>query len=322
MTIAKAFLLIALAAGATLRGQSGPVASPQPAPVTEYVLGPDDQIKIWALGIEEIPADKPVAVDPNGDIDLPTLGRVHAGGLTVQEFKAKLVELCAKLVRKPQVSVEISEFGSQPVSVMGAVNKPGVIQLRGRKNLTEVLSMADGLKPEAAPHINISRQIKYGTIPLLGAQPDPSGKFSVAGVNVKELLAGTHPNDNILICPYDTITVPVAEKVIVMGEVHKPGPVALSDRETISVLQALAMAEGPLSLSALQSCTIVRVDPGSATPRQIPVDLRMIMTGKSEDVAMRPNDILVIPPNNNKRMGVKILEAAMQAAVGAAIFRP
>src|SRR5205807_4954492 len=80
---------------------------------------------------------------------------------------------------------------------------------------------------------------QYGPIPLPPAQSDPAGKFSVAEINVKKLLAGANPAENILICPPDVVTVPVAEAVYVAGEVKKAGEVPLKDRDSISVLQAL-----------------------------------------------------------------------------------
>jgi protein involved in polysaccharide export with SLBB domain len=126
-----------------------PPAQLQDSP--HYTLGPDDQVKIWALGIEEI-ADKPVRIGPSGDLDLPLIGKVHALGLTVEQLKTELVQRFSKEVLKPQVSIEIVDFGSQPVSVMGAVNHPGVHQLRGGKTLMEVVSMADGLRSDAGPH--------------------------------------------------------------------------------------------------------------------------------------------------------------------------
>jgi polysaccharide export outer membrane protein len=295
--------------------------SSQPVDTSTYVLGPDDQVKIWALGMEEI-GNNPIRINPSGDIDLPLIGKVHAGGLTADQLKAKLEERFAKEVRHPQVTVEIQDFGSQPVSVMGAVTHTGIVQLRGHKTLTEVLAMEDGLRPDSGPRITITRQIQYGPVPLPGATTDPTGRFSVGEVNVKELLAGTKPAENILICPHDTITVPLAEVVYVTGEVHRPGEVTLKDRETIPVLQALASAEGYGPNPAPQNAFIVRIDRKTNKEQRIPVDLRKIQQGGGEDVMMRPNDILLVPISGPKKLAARVAEAAIQAAVGAAVFRP
>jgi polysaccharide biosynthesis/export protein len=290
---------------------------PQDNP-SSYVLGPNDQIKIWVLGVEEI-GDKPIKIDPSGDLDLPLAGKVHAAGLTTAQLKAELVQLYSKELLKPQVSVELSDFGSQPVSVMGAVNHPGVHQLEGHKTLVEAISLAEGLRPDAGPRVNISRQIQYGPIPLPGAKPDTSGKFSVADVGVKDLLSGTHPAENIPVFPNDVITIPTAEAVFVIGEVKKPGEVILKG-DGVTVLQALSSAEGFGTTPAPQNSKIVRVMPGSSERKEIPVDLRKILAGKSEDIAMRPNDILVVPPSGPKKVATRAMEAAIQAATGIAIW--
>ena len=110
---------------------------PQPGP--GYILGPDDEIVIRAIDAPEI-SDKPVLIGTNGNITLPLIGRVKAGGLTVEQLETELNTQLRKYVRDPQVSATVAQFRSQPVSVFGAVTKPGVVQLRGRKTLYEVLA--------------------------------------------------------------------------------------------------------------------------------------------------------------------------------------
>lgn len=304
---------------------TGQQVSALPAPAqleqqSHYVLGPDDQVKVWVLGVEEI-SDKPLRIDPGGNIDLPLIGEVHAGGLTVEQLRAELTQRFSKEVLKPRVSVEIVDFGSQPVSVMGAVNHPGVHQLRGRKKLMEVISMAEGLRQDAGPRITISREIQYGPVPLHAAKTDPTGQFSVAEVAVRGLLAGTNPTENILIFPHDVVTVPVAESVYVIGEVRKPGEVSLKGNATISVLQALSSAEGFGLTPAPQAAKIVRSVPGTTERKEIPVDLKKVIAGKAEDIAMRPNDILVVPPSGPKKAAARVVEAALQTVTGIAIWR-
>jgi polysaccharide export outer membrane protein len=291
----------------------------RPENFSSYLLGPNDQLKIWVLGLEQEIGDKPLRIDPAGDIDLPLAGKVHAAGLNTAQLKADLIERYSKDLRNPQVSVELLDFGSQPVSVMGAVNRPGVRQLEGHKTLVEAISLAEGLRPDAGPRVNISRQIQYGAIPLPNARPDETGKYSVADVGVKDLLGGTHPAENIVVFPNDVITVPVAETVFVIGDVKKPGEVILKG-DGVSVLQALSYAQGFGDQPSPGGAKIVRVVPGTAERRDIPVNLDAIIAGKSEDIQMRPNDILVVPPSKLKKAGVRALEAAVNAAVGVVIF--
>src|SRR5258707_82672 len=112
MTKLLTFALVAGLASirvASVQGQ----ALKQPQTVTtanqDYVLGPDDQLKIWALGFEEELKDKTIRIQPSGFIDLPVVGRVKAAGLTTEQLEAALVERMKRTVRQPQVSVEIAE---------------------------------------------------------------------------------------------------------------------------------------------------------------------------------------------------------------------
>ncbi len=305
---------------AVVLAQTPPAQLPQPVP-REYVLGADDQLKIWALGIDEL-TDKPFRIDPAGYLDLPEIGRVKAAGLTLSGLRAELVERLKKLILHPQVSIDIVEYGSQPVTVMGAVNQAGVRQLQGNKTLMEVIALAGGLRADAGSAIKIARESDRGPIPLPDAKPDPSGKYSVAEVRIPDILAARDPADNILIQPHDVITVPMADRVSVIGDVKKPGPILLTNRPTISALEAVAMAEGLGPEPQPQNARVLRLVPGSVERKQIPIDLRKIQAGKAEDIALRPDDILFVPTSAPKRAGVKAAEAALSAAVGVAVWRP
>ena len=319
-----AFSVLTIMAG-FLRAQT---FAPPPARVTptatsqDYILGTDDQLKIWALGFEDEWKDKTIRVEPNGEIDLPALGRVQAAGLTTKQLEASLREKMQKTVRRPEVSVEIADYGSQPVSVLGAVNQGGVHQLKGRRTLAEVLSMAGGLRPDAGASIKITREAEWGPIPLSNAKPDPTGRYSTAEVRVADVLGATAPADNILIRPHDVITIAPGETISVIGAVQKPGPFPMNTKTNVTVLEALAMAGGFAPQPQSQNARILRMMPGTTERKEIPVNLRKITEGKAEDVLMRPNDILLVPVSVSKRVGVEAAKAALSAAIGVAIWRP
>ena len=126
------------------------------------------------------------------------IGRVAAGGLTVEGLEKELATRLKTYVRDPVVAVSVLEYRSQPVSVIGSVGQPGVHQLEGRKTLIEILAKAGGLRPEAGNSIKITRKAEWGTIPLPSATQDPSGQFSVAEVSLKDILQATNPEENIL----------------------------------------------------------------------------------------------------------------------------
>ena len=219
-------VLFALCATAQQSPQSGKKLD------SGYVLGPDDQIVIHAIDAPEI-SDKPFLVGLNGEMTLPLIGRVQAGGLTVEQLESELNTRLKKYMRDPQVAVTVAEFRSEPVSVFGAVARPGVIQLRGRKTLYEVLSMAGGPTESAGSSLTVTRRRENGEIPLPGATIDPTGQFSVAELNVHEILEGKNPAVNIEIKPYDTISVSEAASnmIYVVGDVEHGGAFTLGWRQ-------------------------------------------------------------------------------------------
>ena len=285
-----------------------------------YVLGPDDQISIRAIEAEEI-SDKPVAIGPDGFLTIPLVGRIRASGLTIQELETEVRNRLKRYIQNPEVAVSVTEYRSQPVSVLGAVKNPGVHQLSGRKTLAEMLSMAGGLRSDAGYSIKITREMEWGRIPLPTASDDPTGKFSTAQVDVKRLLEAGVPEENILICPHDVISVPRAEMVYVIGEVTKSGGFVLEEREHVSVLQALALAGGLARYAAPGRAKILRLTKKGADRAEIPVDVGKIMSGRKPDVPLGADDILFVPTNVPKAASLRAVEAAISIGTGIAIWR-
>lgn len=322
LTSALAALILAAPA---MMPQSRPAEEKPPAKPAEtegqlrstYVLGPEDLIIIRALEAEEI-TEKPVRIDMSGYIRLPLAGRVHAAGLTVEQLEAELTTQLKTYLKHPQVAVTITEFRSQPVSIMGAVNTPGVHQLQGRKTLVEILSLAGGVQPDAGHSIKITRHLEWGRIPLPNATDDPTGQFSVGEVSLKAITEAKNPAENILIRPNDVISVPRAETIYVIGEVRKPGGFMLRARESVSVLQALSLAEGLARTAGPKNAKILRTAPGGSQRTEIPIDLSKVLAGKATDVALQPEDILFVPNNTPKNVAVRSLETmlGMGTAIG------
>lgn len=288
---------------------------------SSYVLGPGDQLMFSGVAVEEI-ANKPFRVDADGEVNLPMVGRLAAAGLTLRQFEETLNKRLSVYIREPQVVVTIAEFRSQPVSVVGAVKTPGTIQLEGKKNLMEIIALAGGFREDAGNVIEITRESQWGAIPLPGATTDPSKEFSLAEVKIREILEGKNPAANISIMPHDVISVPKAELVYVIGGVNKAGGFVLSERENMSVLQALSLAEGLQRTSDSHHARVLRLQSGQEERIEISVDVKKILDGASKDVPLRGGDILFVPDSAAKRAGIRAMDAIVQAAIGAAIWRP
>lgn len=303
------------------RAQSSPAASVDTRDRTTYVLGPGDQLSVSAIDVQELGKD-PYRVAMDGTLTLPLAGSIPATGLTLDQITAAIAGRLAKYVKNPDVTVGLLEMRSQPVSVLGEVRNPGVVQLMGQKSLFEVLSLAGGLNPDAGTTIRITREKQWGTIPLEGAMPDQSGQFWVADVGVKEILDGTSPEKNIAIKPNDVITVPKGEIVYVLGAVKKSGGFVLGSRERVTVLQALAMAEGLDHFASTANAKIVRKTSSATKPVEIHVDVGKLLRGKAADIVLTDNDILFVPVSGTKQAVARTVEAGFNIGTGIAIWRP
>jgi polysaccharide biosynthesis/export protein len=292
---------------------------PAAADATSYVLGAEDLITVRVFAADDIP-DKPAQIDNDGTVTLPMIGQVHAAGLTIGQFQANLVTAYKKYFKDPQVTVQVNEFHSQPVSVAGNINTPGVVQLRGNRNLMEVISQAGGLRPEAGDSVLITRNLSEGAIPVAGAFTDPTGKYSVAHINIRAVMSGKDPEGNIMIKPHDVITVPRARMIYVLGNVTKPGGFVLTDNESMSITKAIALAGGWDKTASLTSARVLRAS-GGAEREQIPANVKKIMQNKAPDLELRPDDILYIPNSTGKTAGALGLASAIGIGTGIAIWR-
>ncbi len=326
--IAGLCLAVPFLAGSA-RGQEAASATPPSAAKaacvnqvrSTYLLGPDDELSISAPELDVVPG-KTVRVDGEGDLQVPMVGRVHVAGLTVQQSEVELNKRLKTYIRDPQVAIDVKELRSQPASVLGAVNSPGIHQVQGHKTLLEMISMAGGVRQDAGYSIRITRQMDWGCIPLPNSTIDASGRFSVAQVNLQDIMDAKTPEENIQILPHDVITVPKAEMVFVTGEVKKSGGFILGEHQSMSVLQAVSLAEGLGQTADKKHAKILRLNPGADQRVEIAVNLKGILEGKSSDVTLQGNDILFIPGNAGKKIALRVIEAAIQTGSGVAIYRP
>ena len=328
ITIAAVFGLLMVQEGAGIQIRNDPGAGAQDnfeglisdKKDAGYVLGPGDVLEIWALGIDEVNGMS-FRIDAKGYIDVPMIGRLRAGGSSVEVLERRVIERLTVEVLEPEVAITVKEFRSHPVSLMGAVKSPGVYRLKGEQRLVELLSMAGGLLPESGRRIKITRKIEFGRIPLATAFEDSTGGFSLAEVNIDLVIELRKPAENIVIKPHDVIAVPRAGLVYVIGAVNKPGGFVLRESETMSVLQSLSMAEGFGEFPNAQKAKILRRSEETEVREEIAIDLKEIMKGKAPDVALYPEDILLVPTNTGKKIAVRIIETAVPIISGLAIYR-
>jgi polysaccharide biosynthesis/export protein len=283
-----------------------------------YRLQPDDEIAVHSLEVKEI-SEKTFRLDSNGDINFPLAGILHVSGHSVRELEEILRTAMTRFYREPDIAISVTALHVDTVSVLGAVGTPGVRELKGQTTLLEALSAAGGVRGDAGPVVVLTREKALGPIPHAKARKIATGD-SVVELDLKGLLDSRAPGDNLTIKPHDVISVPLAELVYVVGNVKRAGGFTLGGKTSLSVLQALALAEGLDPRASPARARILR--PGPAASEQIPVDLKKILAGKAEDIVLRPNDILFVPSNAMKSVSSRTIEAAIQIGTGLAIFRP
>jgi len=298
----------------------------QPAYDTEhglstYALGPGDQVTVSVLDLDEMGKD-PYRIDMRGNLTLPMAGSIPVSGLTAEQTADVIRQRLNKYVKNPDVTVRLLEMRSQPVSVLGEVRNPGVIQLMGQKTLFEILSLAGGLNSDAGYVIRITREKQWGKIPLPDAKLDETGEFWIAQVGVKEIINGSSPETNIPVKPNDVITVPKGEIVYVLGAVKRSGGFVLGGREKVTVLQALAMAEGLDRFASTGNAKIVRKTSDVNKPIEIRIDIKKLLQGKTKDIPLTSDDILFVPTSGTKQAIARTAEAGINIGSGIAIWRP
>jgi len=318
-------------------GQTGEVthpASPLPASsaaakTEDYTIGPGDVLSLKVQDMPEL-AGK-YRVTRSGYLVVPGLpDPVKAEGLTTIQLSRDVAAALksAQLLLDPVVDVQIEEFHSRVVTVLGAVQKPSVYVLdRPKVTVLEVVSLAGGLTPTAGHTITLQRAnsssatgdsagpVAPGMIPPL----DPT-EGSVEQIELGKLIQGQDPGLNVEVHPGDIVTVSTAPVVYVVGAVNRPGGFVFQDPgNDITVLKALGLAEGLSRIAAGDRAIIVRHPPDSAAQLDLPIDVGKLMAGKINDQPLEANDILFVPESGMKKT-VQRLGAAASVAIQGAIY--
>jgi polysaccharide export outer membrane protein len=265
--------------------------------VADYRIGPDDLIQITNYNIPEqdaraTPRTVLLRVSQQGAIVVPLVGELQVKGMRTADLERELQKRYAKYIRSPQVGVMITEY-RQRVSVMGAVQKPGVFELTGPKSVIDMLALAGGVTERAGNQVHVYRQDSQG-----GRQStviDLMVLASNAGV------IGDDKNGLALNAPLqagDVVNVPQAGMYFVDGAVGKPGSYPLGRNYTLR--QALATAGGVDPELADYSAVSINRRHGPDKMETISVDLNTVMAGAAADPQVQPDDVILVPMSSFK----------------------
>jgi polysaccharide export outer membrane protein len=290
-----------------------------------YLIGPDDVLSVYIMDVPELSRD--YRVDSNGTVTIAMLSKpISAAGLTLSQFSDHLsAELkAAGLVSDPHITTSVTQSRLHAVAITGAVKKPQVYPVFTHTTLLDLLSEAEGLSDDAGNTAIVRR----GDVAMhsLGqdskvSRPGQSDPATVM-VDLKQLLESGDPHANVDIYPGDRVTVTRAAVIYVVGAVNKPGGFAMRpSSHGMTVLQALALAEDTKGTAKRDQSMIIRNDAQSPEGRkQIPVDLKKILSGKSSDPTLQAEDILFVPDSSSKRALHRGLESVLQAVTGVTIY--
>ncbi len=272
------------------------VAAAASQPDDRYRIGPGDVLDIRIFNRPNLSRDA-VRVEGNGMIRMPLIDtEIQAACKTEGELAAEISRGYIKYYKNPQVDVFIKEYHSKQVAVIGSVNEQSRFELQRRIRLLELLSYAKGPSPKAGQTINIVH-----APPSLGCQNPRAANEDSGAAFVSYKLSDTMqglPNANPFIEPGDIITLPEADQIYVVGNVFTPLTIPL--KEPITLSRAVAMAGGVKQDTKKEKIRIVRQEPGSATRKEILVDLSAIEKKHADDVALLPNDIIDVPLSGGK----------------------
>jgi polysaccharide biosynthesis/export protein len=292
----------------------------------DYVIGPDDMLNVYVLDVPELSRD--YRVSAAGTLTIPVLANpVDAAGSTLAQL-SKLLSQELKtqgLVSDPHITLTVQQSRVYSVAIVGAVKRPQVYPLLTRSTLLDMLSQAEGLADDAGNNVvvyqgDISMRASRRTgVATYTPEQVQSGTVTI---DLKRLFESGDPRLNVPIFPGDRITVPRAGVVYVVGAVNKPGGFTMkASTHGMTVLQALALAEDPKTTAKQNQTVIIRNDPHAPEGRkQIPVDLKSILQGKTPDPVLQAEDILFIPDSSGKRAFSRGIESVVQAATGVAIY--
>ncbi len=267
-------------------------------PDDRYRIGPGDVLDIRIFNRPNLSRDA-VRVEGNGMIRMPLLEtEIQAACKTEGELAAEISRGYIKYYKNPQVDVFIKEYHSKQVAVIGAVNEQSRFELQRRIRLLELLTFAKGPSGKAGQTINIIHAPPaLACQDLASANQDPAKAF--VSYKLSETMQGD-PRANPYVEPGDIITLPEADQVYIVGNVGTPLTIPM--KEPITITRAIAMAGGVKQDTKKNKIRIVRQEPGTATKREIFVDLSAIEKKRAEDVALLPNDIVDVPLSGSKSL--------------------
>jgi len=303
MVLGAALALPALSQTGIATGVPASTAQPGVLTATAHALriSSGDLLELGVFDTPELTGK--LRVSEAGDISIPIAGAMHVSGMTAEEAAAAIERRLrsSDILKNPHVSVFISEYATQGVTVTGEVRNPGIYPLLGGHGLLDLISAAGGVSANAGKAVTLTHKDDpdHPEIVLLDTKP---GSIA-AGVDIR---------------PGDSISVSRSGVVYVVGDVTKAGGFLIEGNERLTAMQALALAQGANRTAAENKSRILRK---TTTGRlEIPLPLKQIVNGKVVDPLLEDGDILYVPSSTAKSATTRSVEAAIALTTGLIIY--
>ncbi len=252
--------------------------------VSSYVIGHGDKLGISVYRNSDM--DSSPQVDTLGNISVPLLGDMKVSGLTTYQLRDRITEGLTKYITNPQVTITVSTYQSQKVTVMGEVSSPGIFQLEQPQPISILITKCGGFTENAnEENVTVIRK-------------DPKGPQQIITVNVKKVFKEGDAKQNILIYKDDIIYVPKDErKITILGEVSSPGIINIKGK--MGILEAITKVGGFTGEANKNSVIIMGKDDKSNVRV---LDYQQILENKdlSKDVSLSDGEVIYVPRENKQ----------------------
>jgi polysaccharide export outer membrane protein len=242
------------------------------------LIGPGDLVSVSVFDTPEMGQD--VRVNDAGVVRLQLIGDVNIGGQT-PATAAKTIEdslISHQIMKAPQVNVRVKDYVTQDVSILGQVKNPGPYQITTPQTVLRVIALAGGLSEDADRKITIQRH----------NQTDQQVDYYLSNNADKAVQSA------VMVNPGDTVIVPRAPIVYILGDVGRPGGYAIATNDSkLTMLQLISMA-GSTNKTAKSNLKLIRKD-SEGQQKEIPVQLSAIQKGKQPDIPLQQGDIVFVP---------------------------
>jgi polysaccharide export outer membrane protein len=302
----------AIGAASSLSGTGGghavshgasPGISAVPEDFSKLTLSSGFLLTMTVYDMPEISGD--LRVDDSGNVDVPMSGELHVTGMTLPQAKLAIQQklMDAEILKNPKINLDVVQYAGENVTVTGEVASPGRLQLLAPHSLSDLLGMVGGETQMAGNTIEIRRTVD-------GNPQTLAVKYSRSSGNTDEIKA-------FMVKPGDTITIPRAGIVYVMGAVNRPGGYLMQEDGNLDVSQALSLAMGTTMNAQVDSIRVVRKDSqGKLT--EIPISYSKISKGKSQPLTLQAQDLVYVPVSKIKTVfsqGLGIMSSTASALI-------